>query len=104
MPLAEILYDSGDVLRHVYFPTDSIVSLLYVLDDGASAEISVVGNEGLIGIALFMGGETTPSRAIVQSAGHAYRLIGQQLKDEFHRNGEMQLMLMSFSPDMIRQM
>jgi CRP-like cAMP-binding protein len=86
MPLGEVLYEPGDVLRHVYFPTDSIVSLLYVLADGASAEISVVGNEGLIGIALFMGGETTPSRAIVQSAGHAYRLIGQRLKAEFHRN------------------
>ena len=66
MPLGKVLYESGDQLRHVYFPTDSIVSLLYVLEDGASAEISVVGNEGLIGIALFMGGETTPSRAIVQ--------------------------------------
>src|ERR1700727_2335890 len=91
MPLGKVLYESGDVLRHVYFPTDSIVSLLYVLADGASAEISVVGNEGLIGIALFMGGETTPSRAIVQSAGHAYRLVGQQLKEEFHRNGKLQL-------------
>ena len=86
MPLGEVLYESGDVLRHVYFPTDSIISLLYVLADGASAEISVVGYEGLIGIALFMGGESTPCRAIVQSAGHAYRLIGQKLKDEFHRN------------------
>jgi hypothetical protein len=76
MPLGKVLYESGDVLHHVYFPTNCIVSLLYVLADGASAEISVVGNEGLIGIALFMGGETTPSRAIVQSAGHAYRLIG----------------------------
>src|SRR5213596_3491794 len=104
MPLAEILYESGDVLRHVYFPTDSIVSLLYVLADGASAEISVVGNEGLIGIALFMGGETTPSRAIVQSAGHAYRLIGQQLKDEFHRNGEMQLLLLRYTQALITQM
>src|ERR1700728_3217576 len=93
MPLGEVLYESGDILQHVYFPTDSIVSLLYILADGASAEISVVGNEGLIGIALFMGGETTPSRAIVQSAGHAYRLIGQQLKDEFHRNGKLQLLL-----------
>ena len=83
LPLGKVLYESGDVLRHVYFPTDSIVSLLYVLADGASAEISVVGNEGLIGIALFMGGETTPSRAIVQSAGYAYRLIGQKLKEEF---------------------
>src|SRR5947207_521804 len=104
MPLAEILYEPGDALRHVYFPTDSIVSLLYVLADGASAEISVVGNEGLIGIALFMGGETTPSRAIVQSAGHAYRLIGQQLKDEFHRNGEMQLLLLRYTQALITQM
>ena len=78
MPLGKVLYESGDILRHVYFPTDSIVSLLYVMADGASAEISVVGNEGLIGVALFMGGETTPSRAIVQSAGNAYRLIGQR--------------------------
>src|SRR6201987_192685 len=82
MSLGNVLYESGDLLRHVYFPTDSIVSLLYVLADGASAEISVVGNDGLIGIALFMGGETPPSRAIVQSAGYAYRLIGQRLKDE----------------------
>ena len=104
MPLGEVLYESGDVLRHVYFPTDSIVSLLYVLTDGASAEISVVGNEGLIGIALFMGGETTPSRAIVQSAGHAYRLIGQRLKDEFHRNGELQLLLLRYTQALITQM
>ena len=104
MPLGKVLYESGDVLRHVYFPTDSIVSLLYVLADGASAEISVVGNEGLIGIALFMGGETTPSRAIVQSAGHAYRLIGQQLKDEFHRNGELQLLLLRYTQALITQM
>ena len=78
MPLGKVLYESGDTLRHVYFPTDCIVSLLYVMENGASAEISVVGNEGVIGIALFMGGETTPSRAIVQSAGHGYRLIGQR--------------------------
>ena len=74
LPLGKALYESGDTLRHVYFPTDSIVSLLYVMESGASAEISVVGNEGLIGIAVFMGGESTPSRAIVQSAGGAYRL------------------------------
>jgi CRP-like cAMP-binding protein len=104
MPLGKVLYESGDVLRHVYFPTDSIVSLLYVLADGASAEISVVGNEGLIGIALFMGGETTPSRAIVQSAGHAYRLVGQQLKDEFHRSGQMQLLLLRYTQALITQM
>ena len=104
MPLGKVLYESGDVLRHVYFPTDSIISLLYVLADGASAEISVVGNEGLIGIALFMGGETTPSRAIVQSAGHAYRLIGQRLKDEFHRNGQAQLLLLRYTQALITQM
>jgi CRP-like cAMP-binding protein len=104
MPLGKILYESGDVLRHVYFPTDSIVSLLYVLADGASAEISVVGNEGLIGIALFMGGETTPSRAIVQSAGYAYRLMGQLLKDEFHRSGQMQLLLLRYTQALITQM
>src|ERR1039457_7315365 len=86
--LGGVLYESGIVLRHVYFPADSIVSLLYVMADGASAEIAVVGNEGLIGGSLFMGGETTPSRAVVQSAGHACRLVGQQSKDEFHRNGE----------------
>jgi CRP-like cAMP-binding protein len=104
MPLGEVLYESGDVLRHVYFPTDSIVSLLYVLEDGASAEISVVGNEGLIGIALFMGGETTPSRAIVQSGGHAYQLIGQRLKDEFHRNGQLQILLLRYTQALITQM
>ena len=104
LPLGEVLYESGDVLRHVYFPTDSIVSLLYVLADGASAEISVVGNEGCIGISLFMGGESTPSRAIVQSAGHAYRLIGQQLKDEFRRNGELQLLLLRYAQALITQM
>jgi CRP-like cAMP-binding protein len=104
MPLGRVLYESGDTLRHVYFPTDCIVSLLYVMEDGASAEISVVGNEGLIGIALFMGGETTPSRAIVQSAGHAYRLIGQVLKDEFHRNGHMQLQLLRYTQALITQM
>ena len=104
MPLGKVLYESGDVLRHVYFPTDSIVSLLYVLENGASAEISVVGNDGLIGIALFMGGETTPSRAIVQSAGHAYRLVGQILKDEFHRSGQLQLLLLRYTQALITQM
>jgi CRP-like cAMP-binding protein len=91
-------------LHYVHFPTDSIVSLLYVLADGASAEISVVGNEGLIGIALFMGGETTPSRAIVQSAGSAYRLAGQELKDEFHRSGEVQLLLLRYTQALITQL
>ena len=104
MPLGKVLYESGDVQRYVYFPTDSIVSLLYVMESGASAEVSVVGNEGVIGIALFMGGETTPSRAIVQSAGHAYRLIGQRLKDEFHRSGGMQLLLLRYTQALITQM
>jgi CRP-like cAMP-binding protein len=104
MPLGKVLYESGDMLRHVYFPTDSIVSLLYVMEDGASAEIAVVGNEGLVGVALFMGGETTPSRAVVQSAGSAYRLIGQRLKDEFHRNGEMQILLLRYTQALITQM
>jgi CRP-like cAMP-binding protein len=104
MPLGKVLYESGDALEYVYFPTDSIVSLLYVLESGASAEISVVGHEGLIGIALFMGGGTTPSRAIVQSAGHAYRLAGQKLKDEFHRNGSLQLLLLRYTQALITQM
>jgi CRP-like cAMP-binding protein len=104
MPLGKVLYESGDVQHHVYFPTDSIISLLYVMADGASAEISVVGNEGLIGVSLFMGGETTPSRAIVQSAGSAYRLAGQHLKDEFHRNGAMQLLLLRYTQALLTQM
>jgi CRP-like cAMP-binding protein len=104
MRLGEVLYEPGDTLRHVFFPTNCIVSLLYVLADGASAEISVVGNEGLIGIALFMGGETTPSRAIVQSAGYAYRLNGQELKEEFHLNGGVQLLLLRYTQALITQM
>jgi CRP-like cAMP-binding protein len=104
MPLGKVLYESGDALQHVYFPTDCIVSLLYVLEDGSSAEISVVGNEGLIGIALFMGGETTPNRAVVQSAGYALRLPGPLLKEEFHRSGDMQLLLLRYTQSLITQM
>ena len=104
LPLGKVLYESGDAMTHVYFPTDAIVSLLYVMEDGASAEIAVVGNEGLIGIALFMGGETTPSRAIVQSAGGAYRMKGQQLKDEFNRHGQLQLLLLRYTQSLITQM
>jgi CRP-like cAMP-binding protein len=104
MPLGTVLYESGDVLRHVYFPVDCIVSLLYVLADGSSAEIAVVGNDGLIGIALFMGGETTSNRAIVQSAGRAYRLPGQRLKDEFHRNGALHELLLRYTQSLITQM
>jgi CRP-like cAMP-binding protein len=104
MPLGSSLYESGGILRHVYFPTDCIVSLLYVMEDGASAEISVVGNEGLVGIALFMGGETTPSRAIVQSAGSAFRLPGQRLKDEFARHGELLFLMLRYTQSLITQM
>ncbi len=104
LALGKVLYESGDALRHVYFPTDAIVSLLYVMENGASAEISVVGNEGLIGVALFMGGESTPSRAIVQSAGYAYRLPGQRLKDEFNRHGELLQLLLRYTQALITQM
>ena len=104
LPLGKVLYESGDTLSHVYFPTDSIISLLYVMEDGASAETSVVGNEGLIGVALFMGGESTSSRAIVQSAGSAYRLPGQRLKDEFNRHGAMLLLMLRYTQSLITQM
>jgi CRP-like cAMP-binding protein len=104
LALGEVLYESGIALRHVYFPVDSIVSLLYVMSDGASAEIAVVGNEGLIGVSLFMGGETTPSRAVVQSAGYAYRLTGQVLKEEFVRAGAMQHLLLRYTQALITQM
>ena len=104
MPLGKVVYESGQLLRHVYFPTDSIVSLLYVMEDGASAEISVIGNEGVLGVALFMGGETTPSRSIVQSAGSAYRLTGQRLKEEFNRHGEMLHLLLRYTQALLTQM
>ncbi len=104
MPLGHVLYESGDTMRHVYFPTTSIVSLLYVMEDGASAEIAIVGNEGIVGISLFMGGETTPSRAIVQSGGHAYRVPGQYLKEEFYRAGPMQRLLLRYTQALITQM
>src|SRR6185503_17847983 len=104
LPLGEVLYESGDTLRHIYFPTDSIISLLYVLEDGASAEIAVVGNEGAIGVALFMGGETTTNRAIVQSAGFAYRLTGARLKEEFGRHGELLHILLRYTQALITQM
>ena len=102
--LGKVIYESGDTLSHVYFPTDSIVSLLYEMENGSSAEISVVGNEGLVGVALFMGGESTPSRAIVQSAGQAYRLPGQKIKDEFNRHGDVLLLLLRYTQSLITQM
>jgi CRP-like cAMP-binding protein len=104
MPLGHVLYESGSELRHVYFPTTAIVSLLYVMTDGASAEIAVVGNEGVIGVALFMGGETMPNRAVVQSAGHAYRLKGALLKQEFNRSGQMQHLLLRYTQALLTQM
>ena len=104
MPLGRAVYESGETLKHIYFPTDSIVSLLYVMKDGASAEIAVVGNEGAIGVALFMGGETTPSRAIVQSAGSAYRLDRKRLKLEFNRHGQMLHLLLRYTQSLITQM
>ncbi len=104
LPLGHSLYESGMEMRHVYFPTTAIVSLLYVMESGASAEIAVVGNEGIIGVSLFMGGETTPSRGVVQSAGHAYRLSGQLIKDEFHRGGAMQHLLLRYTQALLTQM
>ncbi|MBU6995946.1 Crp/Fnr family transcriptional regulator [Ferrovum myxofaciens] len=103
MPLGEVLFESGMQMRHVYFPVDSIVSLLYVMEDGSSAEIAVVGNEGIVGVSLFMGGETTPSRAVVQSAGNAYRLKGQFLKNEFFRAGPMQHLLLRYTQALLTQ-
>ncbi len=104
MPLGKVLYESGDIMRHVYFPTDCIVSLLYVMENGSSAEISVVGKEGVVGISLFMGGESTPSRALVQSAGQAYRLPGKQFKDAFNRHGEMLHLMLRYVQSLITQM
>jgi len=104
MALGEVVYESGRPLHHVYFPTDSIVSLLYVLENGASAEIAVVGNEGVVGISLFMGGESTPSRAVVQSAGSALRLPAKAMQLEFKRGGAMQHILLRYTQTLITQM
>jgi len=104
MPLGLSVYESGGAQGFVYFPSDSIVSLLYVLENGASAEIAVTGNEGLVGIALFMGGETTPSRAVVQSAGHGYRLKGEHLKKQFEAGGALPQLLLRYTQALITQM
>src|SRR6202162_3550207 len=101
--LGDVLYESGAHLRYVYFPTTSIISLLYVMEDGASAEIAIVGNEGLLGISLFMGGETTPSRAVVQSAGYAFRLKAALLKNEFGRFGPTMQLLLRYTQALITQ-
>jgi CRP-like cAMP-binding protein len=104
MRSGEVIYEPGSQLRHLYFPTTAIVSLLYILADGACAEIGVVGNDGILGIALFMGGETTPSHAVVQSSGHAYQLAGDVLKDEFHRAGALQHVLLRYTQALLTQM
>jgi CRP-like cAMP-binding protein len=104
LPLGKVLYESGTALRHIYFPTDSIVSMLYVMENGASAEISVVGNEGLIGIALFMGGESTTSRAVVQSAGWGYRLPGSVFRREFDLHADMLHLMLRYTQSLITQM
>jgi CRP-like cAMP-binding protein len=104
MPLGKVLYESGSKLTHVYFPTTSIVSLLYVLEDGASAEIAVVGHEGIVGISLFMGGESTPSRAVVQSAGRAFRLKASLMLQEFNRAGPVLHLLLRYTQALITQM
>jgi CRP-like cAMP-binding protein len=104
MPLGDVLYESGRHSSHVYFPTTSIISLLYVLESGASSQIAVVGNDGVIGVSLFMGGETTPSRAVVQSAGVGYRLPDRAIKDEFHRGGPLQHLMLRYTQALITQM
>jgi len=104
LPLGEVLYESGVTLSHVYFPTTAIISLLYVMENGASAEIAVVGNEGIVGISLFMGGESTPSRAVVQSAGKGFRLRAQMMKDEFNRAGPVLHLLLRYTQALITQM
>lgn len=104
MSLGEVLYEPGAALSHVYFPTTAIVSLLYVMEDGASAEIAVAGNDGLIGISLFMGGESTPSRAVVQSAGYAFRMPAETLKAEFGRAGPVLHLLLRYTQALLTQM
>lgn len=104
MPLGQVLYEAGGTMTHVYFPTTSIVSLLYVMQNGASAEIAVVGHEGLVGVSLFMGGGSTPSRAVVQSAGQGYRLKAAALKGEFEHHGPVMHLLLRYTQALITQM
>ena len=104
MPLGQVLYESGLTLSHMYFPLDAIVSLLYVMENGSSAEIAVVGNEGLVGVSLFMGGDTTPSRAVVQSGGRGFRLEAKAMKDEFNRAGPVLHLLLRYTQALITQM
>lgn len=104
LPLAKVLYEPGDQMSHVYFPTTSIVSLLYVMEDGSSAEIAVVGQEGVVGVSLFMGGQSTPSRAVVQSAGRGYRLKASHMLEEFNRGGPVLRLLLRYTQALITQM
>jgi CRP-like cAMP-binding protein len=104
MRLGEVLYEAGSILSHVYFPTTAIVSLLYVMQNGESAEIAVVGNDGVVGISLFMGGDSTSSRALIQSAGGAYRLSAQLMKEEFDRGGPVLHLLLRYTQALITQM
>ena len=104
MPLGQVLYESGRGMSHVYFPSTSIVSLLYVMENGASAEIAVVGREGIVGISLFMGGGTTPSRAVVQSAGQGWRMSASAIQDEFNRSGPTMHLLLRYTQALITQM
>jgi CRP-like cAMP-binding protein len=104
LPLGKVLYESGATLDHVYFPTTAIVSLLYVMKNGNSAEIAVVGREGMVGVALFMGGGSTPSRAVVQSAGEGYRLSAEKMKDEFNRAGPVLHLMLRYTQALITQM
>ena len=101
--LGDVIYESGGQITHVYFPTSSIVSLLYLMANGATAEIGVVGYEGVVGIALFLGGDTTPNRAVVQSAGNAYKMKAQSLRAEFERGGELQLLLLRYTQALFTQ-
>jgi CRP-like cAMP-binding protein len=104
LPLGKVLYKHGSHIDDVYFPSTVIVSLLYVMENGASAEISVVGNEGILGISLFMSGENTPGEAVVQSAGFAYQLSGQRLKEEFNRHGELMVLMLRYTQSLMTQM
>ena len=104
LTLGEVLYEAGETMSHAFFPVDGIISLLYVMKNGESAEVAIVGNEGMIGIALFMGGESTMSRAIVQNAGHAYRMRAEVLKEEFHGGGALSRLLLMFTSALITQM
>ncbi len=104
LPLGMVVFESGDKLQHLYFPTGGIVSLLYAMESGASTEIAVIGNDGVIGIALFMGGESTPSRAVVQSVGQGFRMKASVLKTEFERGGRLQYLLLRYTQALIAQM